>query len=303
VLATAHWLHYGLGLPLRKVPTVLRQLTGLTVTQSALTQAALRQAAGKVGEAYAALRQAVRTRRKVHTDDTGWKVGGETAHLMGFETEQERIYQIRPRHRNEEVREVVPSDYRGTLITDRGRSYDARELATVRQQKCLDHVDRSLLEALAGLAGPRREFAARLRSLLWEARHLWKAYHAGSATDFAAERARLAEAVTTHLADRDVGHAVNQRLLNELGRHHDSGNLLRFLFEPEIEPTNNRAERALRPAVIARKVSQCSKNRAGAAAFGAFASVIGTLVLRGCPSVVDALYEVLHTGRVAEAPS
>jgi transposase len=31
--------------------------------------------------------------------------------------------------------------------------------------------------------------------------------------------------------------------------------LLRFLEEPLVEPTNNRVERGLRPAVIARKVS------------------------------------------------
>ena len=35
--------------------------------------------------------------------------------------------------------------------------------------------------------------------------------------------------------------------------------------------------RALRPAVIARKVSQCSKNTRGAEAFAAFTSVIRTL--------------------------
>jgi transposase IS66 family protein len=60
--------------------------------------------------------------------------------------------------------------------------------------------------------------------------------------------------------------------------HHDRGDLLRFLHEPTIaEPTNNAAERALRPAVIARKVSHCSKNELGAAGFSAFKSVIGTL--------------------------
>ena len=99
-----------------------------------------------------------------------------------------------------------------------------------------------------------------------------------------------------------MGQPVNQRLLNELGRHHDAGNLLRFLWEPEIEPTNNRAERALRPAVIARKVSQCSKNTAGARAFSAFVSVLGTLMLRGCQAVVEGLGEVIHTGKVAEQP-
>lgn len=302
-LATAHWLHYGLGLPLRKVPAVLFELRGLTVTQGALTQAALRQAAGKLGTAYEELRQAVRTRRWTHTDDTGWKVGGETAFLMGFETAQERVYQIRSQHRNEEVREVVPGDYDGTMITDRGRSYDARALAGVRQQKCLDHIDRSLVEVLAWIPAPHREFGEQLRTWLWEARALWKAHRAGTAERFGAERDRLQREVTEHLRERETPlHPANQRLLNELGRHHDAGNLLRFLFEPEIEPTNNRAERALRPAVIARKVSQCSKNAAGAGAFSAFASVIGTLVLRGCRSVVDGLCGVLRTGAVADLP-
>ena len=64
--------------------------------------------------------------------------------------------------------------------------------------------------------------------------------------------------------------ADNWRLQNELGWHDDRGNLLRFLDDPSIEPTNNRAERALRPAVIARKVSHCSKNVGGADAFSAF---------------------------------
>ena len=302
-LATAQWLHYGLGLPQRKVPAVLAALRGLAVTQGALAQAALRAAAGKLGDAYEELRQAVRTRRQVHTDDTGWKVGGETAFLMGFETEAERVYQIRPRHRNEEVREVVPGDYAGTMITDRGRSYDAQELARVRQQKCLDHVDRSLVEVLAWVDGPHREFGEQLRGLLWEARELWKACRAGRAADFAAERARWQREVTEHLREREAPlHPANQRLLNELGRHHDAGNLLRFLWEPEIEPTNNRAERALRPAVIARKVSQCSKNEGGARAFSVFVSVIGTLVLRGNHAVIDGLCDVLRTGKVVEVP-
>ena len=48
-----------------------------------------------------------------------------------------------------------------------------------------------------------------------------------------------------------------------------------------IEPTNNAAERALRPAVIARKVSQCSKNEKVAEAFSAFKSVIQTIKKHG----------------------
>ena len=59
-----------------------------------------------------------------------------------------------------------------------------------------------------------------------------------------------------------------------LRRYHQRGDLLRFLEQPEVEPTNNRMKRRLRPAVIARKVSQCSKTLPGAHAFAAFTSGI-----------------------------
>ena len=88
-----------------------------------------------------------------------------------------------------------------------------------------------------------------------------------------------------------------------MGRHHDAGNLLRFLFDPRVEPTNNRAERALRPGVIARKVSQCSKNARGARAFEAFASVIQTLKKRGSSSLVNGLGRVLRSGVVEPEPT
>ena len=119
-MAAAHVLHYSVGVPVRKVPAVLRALTGVELSQGAITQDALRRANGAVGEAYRRLRGSVRTSPFVHTDDTGWRVGGESAFLMAFETDRATVYQVRARHRNEEVREVVPSDYGGVMVTDRG---------------------------------------------------------------------------------------------------------------------------------------------------------------------------------------
>ena len=110
-MSVAHVLHYGVGVPVRKVPLVLRELTGLKVTQSAITQSlslslcrrdALRRAQGAVGTAYRRLRTSVRDRPIVHTDDTGWRVGGERAFLMAFETDEATVYQVRPHHRNQE---------------------------------------------------------------------------------------------------------------------------------------------------------------------------------------------------------
>ena len=47
-MAAAHTMHYGFGVPMRKVPSILRELTGVTVTQGALTQDALRRAEAEV---------------------------------------------------------------------------------------------------------------------------------------------------------------------------------------------------------------------------------------------------------------
>ena len=298
VMAAAHMLHYGVGIPVRRVPVVLRALTGVELSQSAITQDALRRARGAVGDAYQRLRESVRESAVVHTDDTGWRVGGEGAFLMAFETDEATVYQVRGRHRNEEVREVVPGDYVGVMVTDRARSYDARALSGVRQQKCLAHVLRSISEVVQTKVGRGRTpdrsrghgFGKRLSGLLREAMELRESERRGEMADYAGEKERLRREVSHHLRDRPLPDRDNLRLQNELGWQDDRGNLLRFLDGAGIEPTNNRAERALRGAVIARKVSHCSRNEAGADAFSAFTSVIRTLYRNGGgQSVVDGL--------------
>ena len=103
------------------------------------------------------------------------------------------------------------------------------------------------------------------------------------------------ESITDHLRDRALSDRDNQRLLNELGRCHDAGSLVRFLDEPGIEPTNNRAERALRPAVIARKVSQCTKTARGTRAFEAWTSVLRTPSrTTSGPALLDAVAHITH---------
>ena len=87
-MAAAHALHYGIGMPVRKVPRVLAALQGLTLTQGAITQDALRRATGEVGEADARLRAAMPESPVVHTDDTSGRVGGEAASLMAFDTDE-----------------------------------------------------------------------------------------------------------------------------------------------------------------------------------------------------------------------
>src|SRR5207302_1616346 len=67
-----------------KLPAILREFTGIEITQSALTQDALKTSEGVVGDAYQELRAGVATAPAVYTDDTGWRIHGQTAHLMTF---------------------------------------------------------------------------------------------------------------------------------------------------------------------------------------------------------------------------
>ena len=222
VMAAAHATHYGLGVPVRKVPAVLQLYTGVRLTQSAITQDALRRASGPVGREYQSLRDQVPTSDVVYTDDTGWRVGGENAQLMIFVTDTATVFQVRPQHRNEEVREVIGDDYTGVLVTDRGKSYDAKELEAVKQQKCIAHALRSINEVVETKRGRARHFGGRLKKLLKEGLQLWHEYHdrRGQLVGFESRARSLREAVTRHLRPRRLVDADNQRLLDQFGRHH-----------------------------------------------------------------------------------
>ena len=288
VMAAAHALHYQVGIPVRRVPGVLRELTGVTITPSALTQDALRRAKGEVGAEYQRLRAAVKEAPFVHTDDTGWKVGGKTAFVMCFDTDRETVYQIRAQHRNEEVREIIPGDYAGVMITDRGKSYDAEELQAVEQQKCLGHILRNITDVVDTKQGRAQDFGLLAKALFQEGMELWKARKSVPVEVFAEQAVEITELVSYHLRERTLTDADNQRLLDGLGVHDDQGHLMRFLKAPFVEPTNNRAERKVRPAVIVRKVSQCSKTWEGAEAFAAFTSIAQTAIKNGAASVAAA---------------
>lgn len=291
-MAAAHALHYQVGISVRKTPLVLNLLTGMELTQGAITQDALRRARGRVGQVYQELRAGVRDSPVVYTDDTGWKVGGEQAHLMAFDTDEATVYQVRPRHRHQEVQEIIPRDYSGVMVTDRGRSYEAHSFSRVKQQKCLAHLQKTLSTLLETKSGRAQEFGENLKMLLRMAMGLWEEYRAGKAEDFEARAAELRLVISYRLRERGLRDRDNRHLLKVLRRYHQRGELLWFLEEPLVEPTNNRVERVLRPAVIARKVSQCSKNDIGAYAFSAFTSIVQTLAKANPSSIVEALYSL-----------
>jgi transposase len=150
---------------------------------------------------------------------------------MVFEIEEQSVYQIRKQHRNEEVREVIGDHYEGTLCTDLGKCYDAKNLLDVKQQKCFGHTQRSIDEVLKSKSGLSLRFGRDLKGLLKEAISLYHDFHDPTKKlPIYEKRVReLDLQIAYHLRNRVFKDPDNQRLLNEIVVHHDRGNLLRFL--------------------------------------------------------------------------
>ena len=142
--------------------------------------------------------------------------------------------------------------------------------------------------------GRASDFSRKLKALLREGLALLAMKPQLDAAHYAAKANALQQELTLHLRNRSLRDDDNQRLLNGVGTQHDPGHILRFLFHDGVEATNNRAERDLRPAVIARKVSHCSRNQRGARAFEAFTSVIQTL-RRTSSLSIGAAFEQIFT--------
>jgi hypothetical protein len=212
---------------------------------------------------------------------------------MAFVNPRLSVYQIRRQHRNEEVRELIPANFAGVMICDRGKSYDAEELNEIEQQKCLAHLIRNAVEIAEAKTGRARQFSQKLKELLKQALTLPEKRTELERELYQQQVTELDQRITHHLRNRILRDDDNQRLLNGVGTQHDRGHILRFLHQPGIEPTNNRAERDLRPAVISRKVSQCSKNQRGAHAFEVFTSVLETIRKTTPSEIARALVQVM----------
>ncbi|GAA4010835.1 IS66-like element ISH10 family transposase [Deinococcus rubellus] len=283
LIAAAQYLHHGLGLPERKVPDVLHSLCGVAVTQGALNQATTRTTAAgtPMATAYQEIKAAVQSSSVVHQDDTGWRINGVQAWLQVACTPQHVLFQIRTRHTHQQLLELLGEAFQGTLVADRYTVYDHAAFMTGKHQKCTHHVIRNVQEAMVlheGRPGQGIVYATRLLQAFQDAHTLHRQLRRNEITLEQYRGAGYAvETRVTGLLNRvTLQSKVNERLRKGLLKHHQRGNLLRFLEDPSIPPTNNAAERALRSGVIARKVSQCSKTQRGADSDAMIKSVVET---------------------------
>jgi transposase len=278
--AEAHRLHYSVRVPVRRVPAVL-EVHGITVTQGALSQDALRAAEkGPLAERAKQHEQSIGSAPNVHTDATGWRINGASAALVTFATPDTAegpgvtVYRINRHHGAKETVEVLGTEFEGVVNVDRGVEYRAKVFKDTKFQRCMGHLTRNIKTVLDTKTGAARDFGEKLLALKDEALQLHADWHAGRRDRYQERVARQEARFTDHLCHRQFVDPDNQRLLDGIGLEHDKGNLLRFLHDPRISPFNYLAERELRPPIVARKISHCSKNERGANAQARISTVV-----------------------------
>jgi hypothetical protein len=264
-LALAALLNKHYGLTMRKTCAVLHVLGGMRLTPGGLTQA-LARVATRVRASYDALVAQIRAGPLVHSDETSWWVGGPGYWLWVFTRPDLTVYRVAPGRGRQVVEQTLGPTYPGVVVSDCLATYDG--LASP-QQKCYAHHLRAVRAVLEqGPSAYADQWGRLLRAAMARTpaapdartRHLWEI-----AVDeyLAAPRRAPAE------------EALRRRLAKQ--RDH----LFTFLDYPDVPATNNLAERQLRPAVIARKLSCGNKTLAGAYTWETLASLAATCAQRG----------------------
>ncbi len=164
-------------------------------------------------------------------------------------------------------------------------------MLTCEQQKCLVHLLRELREVAK--KNKSKEFAAfrkRLKRIIADALRL---VARDNLDDDTYERHMLRILDRVHIMGETCYKDAHCRRLAKRLRTHEHS-LFTFLHHPgEVEPDNNRAERAIRPVVVIRKMSGGSRTPAGANATADLMSLARTCDLNG-RNFVSYLLDALH---------
>jgi hypothetical protein len=289
VVALAAALKHGFGVPYRKVAGVLLAHFGVRVTAGALVLAEHRLAA-RAEPAYQTLVLAVRQSAVVHADETGWRIGGQGAWLWVFCTRQLTVYAIRQSRGADVVQELLGVHFAGVLTSDCFLAYDPFDGI---KQKCFAHLLRTLSEIEALKTRGAVRFPRAVAALLRQAMALKAQRAALPAPRYAARGRRLEARLDRLLAGRYTD-PDNRRFANRLRKQRR--HLFTFLSHHEVEPTNNRAERQIRPAVVVRKISAGNRTAAGAHTHEVLTSLLATFHEHGRAFVPWAV-ALLRAGR------
>ena len=215
------------------------------------------------------LLEEVRAAGIIHADETPWYQRKLGLWLWVVLSATTAVFHIGSR-RHEEIRDLLGDAIVGWLVTDGYHAYRDYE----RRQRCVAHLIRKALALAESLTSDGVRFGE------WLLRELRNLIHSVAEdkghTILNPIQARLKRACMLYREhETEKIRQLAREILN------DWSAIVAFVTNPLLPPTNNEAERALRIAVIARRLSFGTRTEEGSAAYAASLSVVETCRRRG----------------------
>jgi transposase len=238
----------------RGIVEIMQTLFGIDISLGATCDAL-----GRVSKACEPVTEEIRENvacaETLHIDETGWKSKGDLRWLWVFVSPLAVFFQVASSRASKVLTSVLGETFSGVIITDDHSAYSKYHKNGVRQL-CWAHLIRKLKGLKDGRASPDAYLFA--KHMLKETGRLFSYWHAFKTVGFSREELWLATALIRarmrksclhyqKSQDKSVRTRANSFLKN-------SDILFTFLRLEGVEPTNNTAERAVRPAVQWRKI-------------------------------------------------
>jgi transposase len=267
-------LRYVMNLPDNKITTLLNDIYDAKVSEGTIVEY-LKRAAQIFGDEYERIKEQMKELKNCHYDDTGQRVNGMNRWLWIFISNEVMLYYTSKSRSKKVVVEILGDDYDGVTVQDFYPSYDK---APGLKQKCWSHLITDARDLAEKKKPPHdaKEFHEGLQQIYKDAKEAVKQLSTEE------ERSSVYAAFVDRLkifATRGWQHYDVKRLAKRALKY--SSELFTFILIPGVEPTNNCAERALRPCVVQNKIWGCHRTDAGAKNRDILMSVIGTMKLQG----------------------
>jgi transposase len=246
---------YSLGLTLLKIQKLLMDQYSLHLSTGQVSEI-ISRTASKFADAYDDLKTSLHDQSHLHVDETGWRIDGKNAWLWSFSNQDVSIYTIDPSRGQGVVEEVLGEVFGGVLCSD---FYGAYHRIQCAKQKCWAHILRDLknLREKEPNNLEIQYFASRLKEFFDRGKQLRETRANGREIG---PRLRRLKEETEMFAERKHRHRDLQILAKRLVKYQRE---MYTFIEKNLEPTNNNAEREIRPAVLMRKTSYGNRSDQG----------------------------------------
>jgi len=270
--AFALYLRFGQAIPFERLARLMRDLFGLEISEGALANL-LQDSAPAFAAQTSLIKQRLLSSTVLASDETSVRVGKKTFWTWVFHHADSACFVIRPSRGKAVVSEFLGGFRPAVWISDR---FGAQlGWATQDHQVCLAHLLRDIQYAIdAGDAA----LAPGMKQLLQRAVRIGRRRPTLADATLLAYHARL-ERSLDQLLKIEPNTKAGLKLQRIIKRFRQ--NLFVFLTHRAVSPTNNGSERALRPCVVFRKVTNCFRSGWGAELYANVRSVMETARRRG----------------------